>query len=113
MNLCSIATIYKEQGKFPEALELCHKSLATKEKVLGCEHPEVASTQDNMGIMLAAQGKHSKALKMHEKALKTRVAVFGPEHLDVAKTQNKCACLHVHTCLCVDMCTYAALRSST
>lgn len=44
VHLCSIAIIYKEQGKFPEALELYHKSLATKEKVLGCEHPLVAKT---------------------------------------------------------------------
>ena len=44
VHICSIAIVYENQGKHPEALELYHKSLATKEKVLGCEHPEMATT---------------------------------------------------------------------
>ena len=40
--LCSIAAVYAKQGKFPEALKLYNKSLAVKEKLLGCEHPDVA-----------------------------------------------------------------------
>jgi hypothetical protein len=51
----------------------------------------VATTQDNIGIVLRAQGKHPEALEMHTKALKTRVAVLGPEHPFVADTKNKCA----------------------
>ena len=41
---CSIAIVYEQQGKFPEALELYDESLAMKEKVLGCKHPDVATT---------------------------------------------------------------------
>ena len=37
MDICSIAIIYKRQGKFLEALELHRESLATKKNVLGCE----------------------------------------------------------------------------
>ena len=44
MYICSIAIVYEMQGKLPEALELYNKSLAIKEKVLGCEHPDVATT---------------------------------------------------------------------
>ena len=87
-HICSIAIIYKNQGKFLEALELFNKSLATKEKVLSCEHPDAAATQDNIGLVLRAQRKLSEALEMHQKALKTRVAALGPEHLDVATTNS-------------------------
>ena len=76
-----------EQGRYAEALRHSQNVLKEKLKCFGPLHPDVASTQDNMGIVLVAQGKNSKALEMHEKALKTRVAVFGPEHLHVAETK--------------------------
>ena len=51
VHICSIAIVYEEQGKYPEALELHHKSLATKEKVLGCEHPLAADTKNNIALV--------------------------------------------------------------
>ena len=69
VHICSIAIVYQKQGKFPEALELYHKSLATKEKVLGCEHLDTAKTQGNIAAIFFQQGKHTEALEMWKKEL--------------------------------------------
>jgi tetratricopeptide (TPR) repeat protein len=88
--LSGVAELELELSMLSEAMGHYKKSLKIREAEFGCDHPDVATTQDNIGIVLTAQGKHPEALKMHEKALKTCVAVLGPQHLDTAKTYNKC-----------------------
>ena len=92
-HLCSIALVYEQQGNFPEALELYHKSLATKEKVLGCEHLETANTRENIVNVHLQQGKHAEALEVYKDVLALKEKVLGPEHLETAKTHNKCVLL--------------------
>ena len=70
------------------------KSLKIKIKQLGRDHPNVATTQDNIGCVLEAQGKLSEALDMHSKALKTRVAALGHEHPVAADTLYNIAMVH-------------------
>ena len=44
--LCSIGMVFGSMGKPEKALENYNKSLAVKEKVLGCKHPDVAGTKE-------------------------------------------------------------------
>ena len=89
VHLCSVAIIYKRQGKLPEALEFYHKSLATKEKVLGCEHPLAADTKNNIAVVYEKQAKYPQALQMLQEVLEIRLKTFGPDHPLVADTKNK------------------------
>ena len=41
----NMGEVFRKQAKYPEAFEMFQKSLATKEKVLGLEHPRVADTK--------------------------------------------------------------------
>ena len=84
-----LAGALTDKASYPQALELYQKVLVFLQRQHGPVHPDVAATQDNMGIVLKEQRKLPEALEMHNKALRTRVAVLGPEHLDVAKTYNK------------------------
>ena len=43
---CSLGLVFNSMGKPEKALENYNKSLAIKKKVLGCEHPLVATTQN-------------------------------------------------------------------
>ena len=86
VHICSIAIVYKKQGKYPEALELYHKSLATKEKVLGCEHLEPAKTKVNIGIVCKSMGEYEKALNTYNEALPVLESTLGCDHPLVAAT---------------------------
>jgi hypothetical protein len=41
----SIGVIYRQQSKYPEALEMYSKCLKIEEAVYGHDHPDVAATQ--------------------------------------------------------------------
>ena len=91
MYLCSIAIIYKNQGKFPEALELYHKSLATKEKVLGCEHPVAADTLYNIALVHRKQGRHDLEAECFDKVVVIYKKVYGNEHSETADARKEAA----------------------
>ena len=68
------------QGEYAEALESFQKALMILIKVLGEQHPDVATSYNNIGGALGSQGKHSEALVHHQKALTIELNVLGEEH---------------------------------
>ena len=55
-------------------------TLATREKVLGKEHPSTLMTMNNLALMLDSQGKYPEAESMHKHTLATREKVLRKEH---------------------------------
>ena len=49
--VCAMA----DQGKYEEAEPLFKRSLAIREKALGAEHPDVAQSLNNMGLLLKSK----------------------------------------------------------
>jgi hypothetical protein len=47
---CTICR-YKDQGKLDKAIECGEKSLAIRIKALGEEHPDVATSYSNIGLV--------------------------------------------------------------
>ena len=86
-----IGSVYIEQGNYVKALEYSEKDLAISEHVLGTDHPEMASTYNNLAKMYRAQGDYGKALKYHGKALTVSERVLGPDHPNTATTYNNLA----------------------
>ncbi|CAN0462129.1 unnamed protein product, partial [Scytosiphon promiscuus] len=43
------------QGKYAEAEVLCLRAIGIREKVLGPDHPEVATTLNNLALLLKQQ----------------------------------------------------------
>ena len=74
----------KNQGKYGEALEMYLAALRVFEKALGRDHPLVADTQYNIGLVHYNQGKYAEALVPYNAALKTRLAKLGPKQPFVA-----------------------------
>lgn len=60
-------TTILSQGKYSEADQLCHKSLAIQEKALGLEHPHIARPLNNLAELSRAQ-------------VKSRIPSFGKIH---------------------------------
>jgi tetratricopeptide (TPR) repeat protein len=56
------------------------RALATKERLLGRDHPDVAMTQNNLALLLASSGRNSEAEPLYARALQTFAATLEPDH---------------------------------
>ena len=69
----SMATLYQSQGsKYAEAEPLIKRALAIFEKVLGPEHPHVATALENYSALLRMTGRVGEAVRMERRAEKMR-----------------------------------------
>ena len=59
--------------------------------MLGKEHPDTATTYNNIAFVYYNQGEYAKALEWLEKALDIVEKAFGKEHPDTATTYNNTA----------------------
>lgn len=57
-------------------------------KTLGSEHPHVAISNNNIGLIWDSKGDYDKALGLYEKCLVIKLKKFGSEHLDVATSYD-------------------------
>jgi len=73
------------------ARPLLERGLAVREKVLGPEHPDTATSLHNLAFLLQAQGDLAGARTLCERGLAIREKVLGPEHPDTAKSLNNLA----------------------
>ncbi len=65
--------------------------LALQREHLGSEHPEVASTLNNLGVVLTHLSEPQQALGRYEESLRLHEALEGPEHPNVALATNNLA----------------------
>jgi tetratricopeptide (TPR) repeat protein len=96
--LNNLAQLLYTQGKYDEAEPLYRQSLAIDRKVyaihlaasscdnsckiLSEEHPAVATSLNNLAVLLYAQGKHNEALICANQSLDIRRRKLGDEHPD-------------------------------
>lgn len=83
-----------ELGYYDKAKSLLEKAIPIQKKILGTEHPDVASSLSNLATIYAGQGDYKKAKQLYEKALAIREKTLGIEHPDVASTLNNLALVH-------------------
>ena len=81
------------QGKYDDAEPMYKESLAIRKKVLGEEHPSVATGLNNLAELLKDQGKDDEATPLYKESLAIRKKVFGDEHPKVATALNNLASL--------------------
>jgi Tfp pilus assembly protein PilF len=95
-SLNSLAVLLDTQGKYDEAEPLYQRSLAIRRKVcaihlaassrdhscrvLGEEHPDVATSLNNLAGLLYTQGKYDEALIYANQSLDINKRVLGNEH---------------------------------
>jgi tetratricopeptide (TPR) repeat protein len=76
-----------------EARRLFERALAIREKVLGAEHPDTATSLNNLASSIRAQGDLAGPRSLYERALAIRDKVLGPEHPDTATSLSDLAFL--------------------
>ena len=82
------------QGNYAEAAPLLQRSLAIREKALGPEHPDVATSLNNLAGLYQAQGNYAEAAPLFQRSLAIWEKALGPEHPDVALSLNNLAELY-------------------
>jgi len=56
--------------------------------VLGPDHPDTATSYNNIGDVYDAKGDYENALVEYRKALEIQLKVLGPDHPDTATSYN-------------------------
>ena len=69
-------------------------ALATREKVLGPEHPQTLTSVNNLAVLYQAQGRYGEAEPLYRRALATKEKVLGPEHPETLTSINNLAALY-------------------
>ncbi|CAM9778863.1 unnamed protein product [Ectocarpus fasciculatus] len=81
------------QGKYAEAEPLYEQCQAIEEKVLGSEHPSLATTLNNRAGLLYKQGKHKEAVPFLERASFILRKKLGESHHSTVANQKSLECL--------------------
>ena len=83
-----------EAGKYAEATAIVARTHAWTEDNLGPEHPDTATSLNNLALLNHNQGLYAKAEPIYQRALDIREKVLGPEHPDTAISLNNLAGLN-------------------
>jgi serine/threonine protein kinase/Tfp pilus assembly protein PilF len=84
----SIGIVLAGAGDPEGALPLLESCVATRERVLGPDHPDVAQALGNLASVLDQMGRTADAEVIHRRALAIRERTLGPDHADVAGSLN-------------------------
>jgi len=76
---------------YVQARPLFERALAIKEKALGPEHPETATSLNNLALLLWEQGDYSAPRPLYERTLAIYDKALGPEHPSTAMSLNNLA----------------------
>jgi tetratricopeptide (TPR) repeat protein len=82
---------FHEIGDYGAARIYCEHALAIREKQLGPEHLDTATSLNNLALLLLDQGALAEARPLLERALAIREKQLGPEHPDTATSLNNLA----------------------
>ncbi|MDF5721778.1 MAG: CHAT domain-containing protein [Rhizonema sp. PD37] len=88
-----VIQLYK-QGNYNAAIPLAERSVAIREKVLGKEHPDIATSLNNLAELYRKHGNYQKAEPLFQRSLAILEKVLGKEHPDVATSLNNLALLY-------------------
>jgi CHAT domain-containing protein/Tfp pilus assembly protein PilF len=82
------------QSRYAEAIPLAEKVVAILEKALGPDHPDVATSINNLAALYLNQGHYGKAETLFQQSLAIREKALAPDHPDVAQSLNNLAALY-------------------
>ena len=82
-----------ERGDYAEA-ETQIKAAVKNAEGFEPEHPQLATSLNNLAEIYRTQGRYAEAAPLHKRALAIREKALGPEHPEVATSLNNLALLY-------------------
>ncbi|BBD62594.1 NB-ARC domain-containing protein [Nostoc sp. HK-01] len=89
-----LSRFYEGQGLYTQAEPWNQKCLSTLQNRLGEEHPNVATSLNNLAELYRSQGRYSQAEPLYIQALALWRKLLGEEHPDVPQGLNNLAALY-------------------
>lgn len=87
--LNQVGLVFSLTGHFPAAREFFSRSFKIREKVLGFEHPDTATSLNNLGSVLLDLGiQFGEPQRYIRPALNIREKLLGPEHPETIISRN-------------------------
>jgi tetratricopeptide (TPR) repeat protein len=74
------------RGDLVEAERDHREALALRQRLLAPDHPDVATSLNNLALTLAASGRADEALALHQKALAIKRSTLDPNHPSIARS---------------------------
>ena len=71
----------RQQGDYKRATEVAQKALELADRQLSPEHPDVARSLNNLGLLYQEQGQYAQAEPLHKRALAIWEKALRPYHL--------------------------------
>ena len=56
------------------------EALSISRRVLGADHPETATSQNNLAVLYRAQGRYAEAAPLYKEAVEIMERLLGAEH---------------------------------
>ncbi|ODS31932.1 MAG: hypothetical protein SCARUB_02941 [Candidatus Scalindua rubra] len=88
-----VIRLYQE-GRYEDAIPHAERALALREKAIGPEHSNVATSLNNLAGLYRAQGRYADAEPRCLRALSINEKSLGENHPDVATSLNNLALLY-------------------
>ncbi len=89
----ALAGIHHVGANFELAAQHTRASLKLAESIYGREHPQVAESSNNLGVMLQGQGEYEEAAAAFTRAIGIWEVAFGPEFPHIAAAHNNLCAL--------------------
>jgi tetratricopeptide (TPR) repeat protein len=80
--------VLRKFAQYDKALDLYKKCLHIRLQTLDPEHPDVATSYNNIGLVWEKRGEYDKTLEYYKKCLDICLKTLGAEHPDVAASYN-------------------------
>jgi len=74
------STMLYSQGRHSEAVQVTEEALTVAEKTFGPDHPAVAQSLNNLGLLYKDQGKYAEAEPLFKRSLEIYEKALGPDH---------------------------------
>ena len=85
------------EGKYREAISVAEKALAITEKALGPEHPDLATSLNELALLYETTGQYAEAESLYKRSIAILEKALGLEDPDVAASLNNLAALYQTT----------------
>ncbi|MFN7095193.1 MAG: tetratricopeptide repeat protein, partial [Burkholderiales bacterium] len=84
----NLSNVYWRLGEYQQHIDLLHKALIIREKVLGRQHPDIAAILNNLGTAYGDLGEYQTEIKLLKEALQIYKDTFGNQHHTIATLLN-------------------------
>jgi tetratricopeptide (TPR) repeat protein len=84
----------RRAGRYDRAVKVARKALEVAEANVGPDHPNVATSLNNLAALYDTQGQYAQAEPLYQRSLAIREKALGPDHPDVATSLNNLTWLY-------------------